>query len=89
MMDNRTLFERDSSRRIDRVIDHFGELRISAIRRTTWLTRRRHPKPSLPAVYLEHPLAMGSAAYAEGLTRGGPADDHPSAGGRSPCSGRS
>ena len=55
MMNTPALLKRDSTRGIDRVIDYFGDLRTSAIRRTTWLTRRR---PSLPAVYLEHPLAM-------------------------------
>jgi hypothetical protein len=58
MMNTPALFKRDSTRRIDRVIDYFGELRTSAVRRTTWLTRRRHPRLSLPAVYLQHPLAM-------------------------------
>ena len=58
MMDNPTLLKTDANRKIDRVIDHFGEARTSAIRRTTWLTRLRDPKPPLPAVFLEHPLAL-------------------------------
>ena len=53
-----TLLKPDSTRNIDRVIDYFGEARKSAIRRTTWLTRLRRPKPSLPSVFLEHPLAL-------------------------------
>lgn len=57
MMDNATLVRTDVTPRIDRVIDCHGEARVSAIRRTTWLTPLRHPRPSLPAVYLEHPLA--------------------------------
>lgn len=59
MKDNTTFLKPDTSRKIDRVIDYFGERRASAIRRTTWLTRVLRQKPSLPAVYLEHPLALG------------------------------
>jgi hypothetical protein len=58
MMDNPVLLETDATRKIDRAIDYFGDTRTSAIRRTTWLTRRRDPKPLLPAVFLEHPLAL-------------------------------
>jgi hypothetical protein len=58
MMDNPVLLETDATRTIDRAIDYFGDPRTSAIRRTTWLTRRRDPKPLLPAVFLEHPLAL-------------------------------
>jgi hypothetical protein len=54
------LFKTDGTRRIDRVIDYFGEGRASAVRREGWLTGRRS-KPSLPAVILEHPLAIDSA----------------------------
>jgi hypothetical protein len=53
------LFKTDATRRIDRVIAYFGEGKASAVRRTVWLTGRRS-KPSLPAVFLEHPLAMDS-----------------------------
>jgi hypothetical protein len=58
MMDNTVLLKPDSTRKIDRAIDYFGGARTSAIRRTTWLTRDRHAKPCLPAVFLEHPLAL-------------------------------
>jgi hypothetical protein len=58
MMDNTVLLKPDSTRKIDRAIDFFGETRTSAIRRTTWLTGDRHAKPCLPAVFLEHPLAL-------------------------------
>jgi hypothetical protein len=62
MMNTTALFKTDATRRIDRVIDYFGEGRLSeespsAVRRSTWLTRGRS-RPSLPAVFLEHPLAM-------------------------------
>ena len=60
MKDDTTLLKPDSSRKIDRVIDYFGETRASAIRRTAWLTPVLRQKPSLPAVYLEHPLALES-----------------------------
>ena len=56
MMNTTALFKTDETRRIDRVIDYF-EGKASAVRRQVWLTGRRW-KPSLPAVVLEHPLAM-------------------------------
>lgn len=59
MMNTTALFKTDATRRIDRVIDYFGEGRASAVRREGWLTARRS-RPSLPAVVLEHPLAMDS-----------------------------
>jgi hypothetical protein len=59
MMNTTALFKTDATRRIDRVIDYFGEERTSAVRREVWLTGRRS-KPSMPAVVLEHPLAMDS-----------------------------
>jgi hypothetical protein len=59
MIDNATLFKRDSTRRIDRVIDYFGE-RVSAVRRTAWLTRRRRAFSTFPVVSLERPLARDS-----------------------------
>jgi hypothetical protein len=62
MMNTTALFKTDATRRIDGVIDYFGEGRFSeeppsAVRRSTWLTRGLS-RPSLPAVFLEHPLAM-------------------------------
>jgi hypothetical protein len=62
MMNTTALFKTDATRRIDGVINYFGEGRLSeeppsAVRRSTWLTRGRS-WPSLPAVFLEHPLAM-------------------------------
>ena len=60
MMDTTALFKADATRRIDRVVDYFGEGRASAVRREVWLTGR-FAKPSLPAVVLEHPLAMDSS----------------------------
>ena len=57
MMTTTTLFKTDETRRIDRAIDYFGDGKASAVRRSVWLTGGR-PKPSLPAVFLEHPLAM-------------------------------
>ena len=57
MMTTTELFKTDETRQIDRVIDYFGEGKASAVRRSVWLTGRS-PKPSLPAVFLEHPLAM-------------------------------
>jgi hypothetical protein len=62
MMTTTALFKTDATRGIDRVIDYFGEGRFSeeppsAVRRSMWLTGGRS-KPSLPAVFLEHPLAM-------------------------------
>jgi hypothetical protein len=62
MMNTTALFKTDETRRIDRMINYFGEERLSeespsAVRRSTWLTRGRS-RPSLPAVFLEHPLAM-------------------------------
>jgi hypothetical protein len=39
------------------VIDYFSEGKASAVRRSVWLTGHSS-KPSLPAVFLEHPLAM-------------------------------
>lgn len=59
MMKTTALFKRDPTRRIDRVIDYFGEGKASAVRRTVWLTGRQS-KPWLPAVFLEHPLAIES-----------------------------
>ena len=59
MMNTTELFKTDATRRIDRVIDYFGEGKASAVRRSVWLTGRRS-KPSLPAVFLEHPLALDS-----------------------------
>ena len=64
MMNTSTLFKTDATRRIDGVIDYFGEGRLSeeppsAVRRSTWLTRGSS-RPSLPAVFLEHPLALDS-----------------------------
>jgi hypothetical protein len=58
MNTNLTLLKADSTRGIDRTVDYFGEQRTSAIRRTTWLTPLRRQKPALPAVFLEHPLAV-------------------------------
>ena len=58
-MNTTELFKTDETRRIDGVIDYFGEGKASAVRRSVWLTGRRS-KPSLPAVFLEHPLAMDS-----------------------------
>jgi hypothetical protein len=57
MMDTTELVKTDATRRIDRVISYFGEEKASAVRRSVWLTGCRS-KPSLPAVFLEHPLAM-------------------------------
>jgi hypothetical protein len=62
MMNTTGLLKRDAERRIDGVIDHFGAGRPSeeppsAVRRSTWLTGSRS-RPVLPAVFLEHPLAM-------------------------------
>jgi hypothetical protein len=57
MMNTTALFKTDATRRIDQVIDYFGEEKASAARRRVWLTDHRS-KPSLPAVFLEHPLAM-------------------------------
>ena len=62
MMNTTALFKTDATRRIDGVIDYFGEGRFSeeppsAVHRSTWLTLGRS-RPSLPAVFLEHPLAM-------------------------------
>ena len=59
MMNNTALFKTDATRRIDRAIDYFGEVKVSAVRRRVWLTEPRS-KPVLPAVFLEHPLAMDS-----------------------------
>ena len=59
MMNTTALFKTDATRQIDRVIDYFGGRRASAVRREVWLTGR-YAKPSLPAVVLEHPLAMDS-----------------------------
>ena len=59
MMNTTELFKTDATRRIDQVIDYFGEGKASAVRRSVWLTGRRS-KPSLPAVFLEHPLALDS-----------------------------
>ena len=59
MMNTTALFKTDATRRIDRAIDYFGEARASAVRREVWLTGR-HSKALLPAVVLEHPLAMES-----------------------------
>ena len=59
MTNTTALFKTDGTRSIDRVIDYFGERRASAVRREVWLTGRSS-KPSLPAVVLEHPLAMDS-----------------------------
>ena len=56
-MNTTALFKTDETRRIDRVINYFGDGRASAVRREVWLTGRRS-RPSLPAVVLEHPLAM-------------------------------
>ena len=57
MMNTTALFKTDATRQIDRVIDYFDEEKASAVRRRVWLTGRAS-KPSLPAVFLEHPLAM-------------------------------
>jgi hypothetical protein len=57
MIDSSKLIKTDATRRIDRIIDYFGERRPSAIRRRIWLTRR-DPKPALPAIFLQHPLAL-------------------------------
>ena len=57
MMNTTALFKTDETRQIDRVIDYFGERKASAVRREAWLTAR-HWRPSLPAVVLEHPLAI-------------------------------
>ena len=59
MTNTTELFKTDATRRIDQVIDYFGEGKASAVRRSVWLTGRRS-KPSLPAVFLEHPLALDS-----------------------------
>jgi hypothetical protein len=59
MMNTTALFKTDATRPIDRVIDYFGGARASAVRREVWLTGH-DAKPSLPAVVLEHPLAMDS-----------------------------
>ena len=59
MMNTTALFKTDATREIDRLIDYFGGGRASAVRREAWLTGR-FEKPSLPAVVLEHPLAMDS-----------------------------
>jgi hypothetical protein len=59
MMNTTELFKADATRRIDQVIDYFGDGRASAVRREVWLTGR-HSKASLPAMVLEHPLAMDS-----------------------------
>ncbi len=59
MTNTTELFKTDATRRIDQVIDYFGEGKASAVRRSVWLTGCRS-KPSLPAVFLEHPLALDS-----------------------------
>jgi hypothetical protein len=59
MMNTTALFKTDATRRIDRVIDYFGEAKASAVRRQVWLTGPRS-KPVLPRVFLEHPLAVDS-----------------------------
>ena len=59
MMNTTAPFKTDATSQIDRVIDDFGGGRASAVRREVWLTGR-YAKPSLPAVLLEHPLAMDS-----------------------------
>ncbi len=56
-MNTTELFKTDATRQVDRAIDYFDEGKASAVRRSVWLTGRRS-KPSLPAVFLEHPLAM-------------------------------
>jgi hypothetical protein len=61
MMNAKALPKTDAACRIDWVIDYFGEGRPSkeppsAVRRSTWLTCGRS-RPSLPTVFLEHPLA--------------------------------
>jgi hypothetical protein len=61
MMNATALLKTDGTRRIDWMIDHFGAGRPSeeppsAVRRSTWLTHGRS-RPSLPTVFLEHPLA--------------------------------
>jgi hypothetical protein len=61
MMNTTALLKTDATRRIDWVIDDFGAGRLSeeppsAVRRSTWLTCGRS-RPSLPTVFLEHPLA--------------------------------
>jgi hypothetical protein len=61
MMNATALLKTDATRRIDWVIDCSGAGRSSedppsAVRRSTWLTRGRST-PSLPTVFLEHPLA--------------------------------
>jgi len=45
MITHTVLFKSDSPRRIDCVIDYFGELRSFAVGRKTWLTRGRGPIP--------------------------------------------
>ena len=70
MMNTTALFKTDATRRIDRVIDYFGKERVSeeppsAVRRSMWLTGGRS-KPSLPAVFLEHPLAMDNTRRSQG-----------------------
>jgi hypothetical protein len=56
-MNTTALFKTDATPQIDRVIDYFSEGKASAVRRSVWLTGHSS-KPSLPAVFLEHPLAM-------------------------------
>ncbi len=62
MMNATGLLQADAERRIDGVIEYFSAGRPSegppsAVRRSTWLTSVRS-RPLLPAVFLEHPLAM-------------------------------
>jgi len=62
MMNATELLKADAGRRIHGVIDSFGagrpsEESPSAVRRSMWLTRGSS-RPSLPEVFLEHPLAM-------------------------------
>jgi len=60
MMNATGLLQLDAERRIDGEHCDAGrpsEEPPSAVRRSSWLTRGRS-RPLLPAVFLEHPLAM-------------------------------
>jgi len=62
MMNATEFFKTDAERRIGELFDYFragrpSENSPSAVRRSMWLTRGRS-RPSLPEVFLEHPLAV-------------------------------
>jgi len=46
MINYTRLFKTDSTRRIDSVIDYFGEAPPGAVGRKAWLTRGPHPSPA-------------------------------------------